>query len=672
MLLTKVTLKNYGVYRDENVFDFSCTPEKPIILVGGKNGAGKTTLFEAIILCLYGISFFDKKTSRSTYEKFLANKIHRFLGTPIAADHASIIVDFKFYHDNTIQEYSVDRTWKNEDGKIIEELTIKKDGSRLESVDESQWQAFIEELIPRGIAKLFFFDGEKIVRIAEEGNEDIEIKSSFGTLLGLDLVEQLHTDLKVHILRSINADSNKLQAEHDKLSKERDEHLGKIGNLDLGLIRKNEEMSQIRSEIDEFEGKISKIGGGYATKREERNTNRELYKNRLEITATNLKKLLSGLAPFCILPKQLEEVKNQLKKDEQALKKQFEKEIVKEKLEQISSALETSKFWDEFNFDTEKKEKLISKLIEVFNQSDQNDEEKILFHFSPLESANLLNTIDRINNHTLPDIKKETEAYSQIREKLDRIEIAITNTPHDDEIGPLVSKLNNLYKNMGILENEISDHEQKISTNKNYVKLLNFKLRNIIDEQFKNEDLTTQTKLAKEVQKVLDDYIEKLKIKKLQLLEKYLLNSIKQLMHKENFIEKISINKNTFEIMLYRKDDTVIPKDLLSKGEQQMYATAVLWALAKTSGKPLPFMIDTPLARLDMEHRENLIENFYASASHQVVIFSTDSEIDAAYYRKLSPFVTRSYAMHYLSDKGKTLKNDGYFWNENGERIIAV
>jgi len=64
MLLTKVTLSNYGVYRDKNEFDFRCDLEKPVILCGGTNGAGKTTLFESILLCLYGISFFDKKITQ--------------------------------------------------------------------------------------------------------------------------------------------------------------------------------------------------------------------------------------------------------------------------------------------------------------------------------------------------------------------------------------------------------------------------------------------------------------------------------------------------------------------------------------------------------------------------------------------------------------------------------
>ena len=99
MLLTKVILKNYGVYRDENIFDLTCEPDKPIILIGGTNGSGKTTLFESIMLCLYGMSEFGKRTTRKSYEKFLSQKIHRYLKTPVSADHASIIVQFKFYHN---------------------------------------------------------------------------------------------------------------------------------------------------------------------------------------------------------------------------------------------------------------------------------------------------------------------------------------------------------------------------------------------------------------------------------------------------------------------------------------------------------------------------------------------------------------------------------------------
>ena len=103
-----------------------------------------------------------------------------------------------------------------------------------------------------------------------------------------------------------------------------------------------------------------------------------------------------------------------------------------------------------------------------------------------------------------------------------------------------------------------------------------------------------------------------------------------------------------------------------------MYATAVVWGLAKTSGRPLPFMIDTPLARLDEENRDNLIEKFYPYASHQMIIFSTNSEINAEFYPKLEPFVESSFVIKYNSDKGKTVKHDSYFFDSKGEKVIEV
>jgi len=66
------------------------------------------------------------------------------------------------------------------------------------------------------------------------------------------------------------------------------------------------------------------------------------------------------------------------------------------------------------------------------------------------------------------------------------------------------------------------------------------------------------------------------------------------------------------------------------------------------------------------------IEQFFPIASHQVLIFSTDTEVDENFYPKLQPYITRSYSMIYDSKKGKTTKRDGYFWDEKGENVIEV
>ena len=672
MHLTKVTLKNYGVYRDKVEFNLTTTPDKPIILIGGTNGAGKTTLFESILIGFYGQSYFDKKTTRKEYEKFLGNKVHRYLGTTAAADSTSIVVDFKFYHNGIVDDYTVDRTWYDNDGRLTEELKIKKNNKRLDSVEESQWQSFIEELIPKGIAKLFFFDGEKIVKMTEDENEEIEIQSSFDSLLGLDVVEQLHSDLRVHVMRNMKDDSKSINAQYDGFLEEKTGIVDDLERLEKNIFDKTNKQDDLASEIEEIEAKIAKIGGGFASKREDLRIEKASLQTTHTVLENELKSLLSGAMPFCLIPKQIKSLETQIKKDSEITKKQFEKEILDEKLNQILAVLDQKTLWKGVADESKLKESLNSKITKVFDSKKSLKKDmKNLFNFSLLESTNILNLLENLTLD-ISKLDEDSKQFDKVSDKLNQIETALSNAPNDDEIGPLISKMNTLHEEQGMIKNEIDHLERKVTTQNTYLKMINSKIRNIVADQYKDKNAGIQAQLATKVQKVLDEYILKLKEKKLQLLEVYLLEELQRLLHKENLITKVTIDKESFEITLYDKDENAIPKDLLSKGEQQMFATGVLLALAKTSGKPLPFMIDTPLARLDVSHRDNMIEKFFPYASHQVVIFSTDSEISQDYYQQLLPYLSRSYAMEYLPGKGKTKQHLGYFWNDKGERIIAV
>jgi len=707
MHLTKVTLKNYGVYRDKVEFDLTTTPDKPVILIGGTNGAGKTTLFESILIGFYGQSYFDKKTTRKEYEKFLGNKVHRYLGTTAAADSTSIVVDFKFYHNGVVDDYTVDRTWYDNDGRLTEELKIKKNNKRLDAVEESQWQSFIEELIPKGIAKLFFFDGEKIVKMTEDENEEIEIKSSFDSLLGLDVVEQLHSDLRVHIMRNMKDDSKSINAQYDGFLKEKEEIVENLERLEKNILDKTNKQDDLAPEIEEIEAKISKIGGGFASKREDLRIEKASLQSDKTFLENDLKRILSGAMPFCLIPKQIKSLETQIKKDSEITKKQFEKEILDDKLNQVLAVLDQKTLWKGVPDESKLKDSLNAKITKLFDSKKSLKKDmKNLFNFSLLESTQILNLfesltqkelrtpkdtaltnskklvkefsvvidqmIQKYHGGNISELERVSKEFDEISDKLNQIETALSNAPNDDEIGPLISKLNTLHEEQGMTKNEIDHLERKVTTQNTYLKMINSKIRNIVADQYKDKNAGTQATLATKVQKVLDEYVLKLKEKKLQLLEVYLLEELQRLLHKENLITKVTIDKESFEITLYDKDENAIPKDLLSKGEQQMFATGVLLALAKTSGKPLPFMIDTPLARLDVSHRDNMIEKFFPYASHQVVIFSTDSEISEQYYQQLLPHLSRSYAMEYLPGEGKTKQHLGYFWNDKGERIVAV
>ena len=119
-----------------------------------------------------------------------------------------------------------------------------------------------------------------------------------------------------------------------------------------------------------------------------------------------------------------------------------------------------------------------------------------------------------------------------------------------------------------------------------------------------------------------------------------------------------------FAITLYDAAGNALPRQRLSEGEKQIFAVAMLWGLARASARPLPAVIDTPMARLAATHRENLVERYFPNASHQVLVFSTDTEVDRHYYELLLPAVSRAYHLRYSEQERVTVGEEGYFWKE--------
>ena len=667
MLFSKIILENYGVYKDRQIFDFTSSSEKPIILCGGTNGAGKTTLFNSVMLCLYGQDSFEKRTTKKDYEEFLKRKIHRYLGSKTIADFAAITIEFEYYHQGKVENYSVSRLWKNDDGKIIENFSIKKNGEKLDSIDESQWHQFIRELLPRGVARLFFFDGEKIVKIAKEGNEDIEIKSSFDMLLGLDLVEQLKSDLEINLMRNMKGGAKEIQEKKDELDTELEQLEKNISELMIKRERKTVELDEIQKIVDEYEEKISRLGGGYATQRHELQNKESVLKEKTVNIEENIREICLDALPFSMIPKQLEELVEQINQDQEITKNQFEKQSLEKNLSQVSKEINEDEFWNDFKADSNLKKEISSKIEDLFQEKISSKSSEIqnpIIDLSPNDTVKILDTIKNIDTVLLSKLENHTIEYNKITEELQKIETALNNAPNDDEIGPLIAKLNSEHEKIGVIKTEFDHLDQKIHEQTSLIGLKKSALRQIVDEKYKQKASETNLQVTRDVQNVLDLYSSKLREKKLQLLEQYLIEAIQVLIHKEDFVEKVVIDKKTFAMTLYRKNNQEMLKDELSEGEKQMFATAVLWALAKTSGRPLPFMIDTPLARLDVEHRGKLVETFFPSASHQVVIFSTDAEIDEKYYAQLKPFISKSYLMKYDSGSGSAKVEEGFFWEQ--------
>jgi DNA sulfur modification protein DndD len=151
-----------------------------------------------------------------------------------------------------------------------------------------------------------------------------------------------------------------------------------------------------------------------------------------------------------------------------------------------------------------------------------------------------------------------------------------------------------------------------------------------------------------------------LTVAKTKELECQALESFQRLSRKDDFVQRFRINPETFAVSLYDSRGEILPKSSLSAGEKQIYAISLLWGLAKVSGRPLPMIIDTPLGRLDSHHRSNLVKHYFPVAAHQVILLSTDTEVDRVQYDKLRPQTSHAYRL--VDHPGWTEAEEGYFW----------
>ena len=187
-------------------------------------------------------------------------------------------------------------------------------------------------------------------------------------------------------------------------------------------------------------------------------------------------------------------------------------------------------------------------------------------------------------------------------------------------------------------------------------------LTEIMERKFGQQDQQRILKHSLKVRNTLEQFRTAIIRKHARNIETLMLDAFQQLIRKTDLIRKIDIDPTTFKVTLVGGDGRPLPLQRLSAGERQLLATSLLWGLARASGRPLPTIIDTPLGRLDSSHRGHLVDRYFPVASHQVILLSTDEEIDEETHRRLWPHIGRNYQLEFDPHLRSTRAVAGYFW----------
>lgn len=681
MLLTKLSVQNFGQFRDKHVFDLttrdSAGNTKPLILFGGKNGAGKTTLFEAFRLCLYGSNLPEFRIRRLDYQDYIRSKIHRSSKLVLQPVTASIVLEFEYARLGKIERYTIERRWHRLEHGVEEEFHVSLEGKELEETEASQWQDFIKDLIPIGVSKLFFFDGEQIQALAEERTDEIRLRDSFYSLLGLDLVDRLQSDLKIRLTKNAKESDAEFGRELEALEKEQ----RKLEEEKEKIIQDNGHLKNIldtkKNNITKLEDKLAREGGSFAKRRDQLIREKSQLESSIEQIYLDIAQLCEGLLPFAVVPDYCRSLKERLIAEDAHHAQLVAQTEVEKSLRFVKWKTVASVRRMEINKNINRKlVKDISKIIEVARAKYQPTRAKkntqIIHHLSSFEKGKILSWIDMVLEEVPKEIRHMSRRLEKLTTDLQKIGDLLNKAPADDVIGPLVKELNILNQEAGKIETSIKHNVEKIKQIDYKLVHVNVGIRELIKDKKRFEKMNRGIALVHRAELALQEYEERLKKEKLSQLADSLVECLNELMHKEIFL-KVDIDPETFFVTLYDSENNAIPKDQLSAGEKQMYAIAILWALARTSGRPLPFIVDTPLGRLDSGHRLNLVQNFFPVASHQVIIFSTDTEVDEKYFEELQDDIAKSYKLEYDKNDGRTKVESGYFWKvKERENEVAM
>jgi len=669
MMFKRLEVENFGPFRGKHCLSLEVnrTPSdhKPIVIIGGKNGTGKTTLFEAIKICLYGRFFRGRRLSDKAYKKYISRKFHRYPNGKLAR-YASVAVEFDYARLGEITNYFVKRSWKRVSSHIIEELKIEQNGKLLDDLDEDQWQEFLMELIPLGISKFFFFDGEQIQRLAKKKNENEYILSSINSLLGLDVVERLQSDIKIYASRKTKTINNQIELKIQECKKMKEVLESELETI---LDRKRslkKRINQIKIAIESQEIKIAMEGGSFASKRESLKNQKKKIDEEIEHTREKIRDLCSTLLPFAYVPDLCYKLKKRLEQEEKEEQKLAAVRFLNMALDEIAQDLELSPLWDSLKIPLNERSRILKIFLGELKRKIEftNDHCKEIIHpLSSIERSEILKWIELALNDVPAQLVKLTTRLEKLTRERQKIEKFLFSVPSDEAISPLIRRLGELYEKLGKYQEKLSSLEEKERQIKNKLNQVTRELEKSLKEKARIENVYERLSLLKKVQDALDEYLVSLRKKKLSEFRENFFRCFNFLFNKKYFVSKVEINPSTFNINLVNSNGT-IPINTLSAGERQIYAISLCWALARTSGRPIPFIIDTPLGRLDKEHRQRVVKRFFPNASHQIIIFSTDTEIDAATFLALKKYVSKTYCLEYNEAEGTTYIKNGYFTNE--------
>ncbi len=655
MTIKAIRLGNCGPYAGDHEISLTVADgagQLPVTLIGGMNGSGKTTLLEAVLVCLYGKRSPVASRSRLSYSSYLQSLISRHVDPHIGSYvQLELVVD----GGSLRRELSVHRSWRLANKRVTDKLEVWRDGAPDPFLAET-WDSFAERLIPVPLATLFFFDGERISDLAESDDTPMAVQHAIKFMLGLDVVDRLIRDLGLVIGRTtssmepsdLRTQIQRLQEEIASLEAKCQRAAQEAAAAETRLERSTEELREQEADYLRGGGTVHKTLSSLLSRKE--GVLEQLSEARAALIAD-----CAGPLPLLMLGPYLSKIHRASIAENESNRALAALPLLRQRNEEIIQLIDSIPIIGDVA--TQVQEALASQIRELETLCD----EQRLYCLSPLGLGQLESLISDMGAELVKHALSNAKRFDDLQLDAQRLDRRLQIDIDEEEVKGSLSGIKRLAKEIADLSNARDAHLKEQALAFYRLGQTEKQLGQLMSQLQQEKESHRIVSYALKSQSALRELKKELAKHKVLKLSRSITEAFGQLTQKASLFQRIDIDPASLKISLYDREGHEIPKHRLSSGERQMLAVAILWGLAHASGRPLPVIVDTPLGRLDSSHRMNFVTQYLPRASHQVIVLSTDTEINGGYLEALSASIGRYYFLDHDPRDGTTAVRNGYF-----------
>jgi DNA sulfur modification protein DndD len=666
MRILDLSLNNVGVFRGREKFDLSPTMDadgaaRHLILIRGQNGVGKSTLFRAMALALYGSRALGEKVSRKDYSDFIASGLHRSRnGGPPPSDYGSIGLGFEYVRSGETLQIQIRREWSRSANGGRETLSVLCN-NKAPDVDPADYQIWLDEFVPKGLEPLCFFDAEQMDSFAAAGETNGFIGGALHRLLGINLATRLSADLERYTLMQGGSSKSIERLRTEVL----EAHAAQVANnerlerLQSEMKALTDQQTAIESDLSAQERLLAAEGGSYSARRpmlEERLTT---ILKEIEEANTEVHNLMSDLLPFCLAPRLCEALSKRLNR-ELELQRLITADLVwEQRVAKVKEALASDKLWSGIKVSAKSRAAFAKRLIRKLSAGPEDTlDRSIVLNLAEAEHQQLQSWISQALQTVPEQARTVCNKLASLQTNARKTKTDLQRVPDENAIAPIHAEILRLESILDGLRTQEAALGEEIGVAESQRDQGQKRLQTLEEKLSKAQASERRIALADKSKLALRAYSDALLRQKLAEFEEELVVRFNGICRKDHLLDAVHINRADFSIQLHRSKNQMLNLNELSAGERQLYALAVLWALRSVSNRQLPLVLDTPLARLDKDHRHRLLFDYFPKVSEQVILFVTDSELNRTLMAESEPFVARMYRLLYDQEREETRVQD--------------